>query len=99
MKKYTSDQINDLTGFELYLQSEGYEMVPVNNYYLNSYDCCGREWRKPSGMYIVIWLMDRPTRIGITYPWIDISTSFIPSQEQYESRLQQLEQAFKFKQV
>jgi hypothetical protein len=95
MKKCTSDEVRDLTGFELYLESKGYEMVPADNYYLNSYDCCGRVWQKPTGEKIVIWLMDHPCRIGITTPWIDLPTSFLPSEDQYESRLQQFEQVSK----
>ena len=93
-KKYTSEQIKDLTGFEQFLHRRGFIMTPTDNYYLNSYDCCGREWTRESGERVVIWLMDRPARIGITHPWAGYDNSFIPSEAQYEDKLNVLTAAF-----
>ena len=93
-RKYTSDQIKDLTGFEQFLQSRGFEMTPTDNYYLNSYDCCGREWTRAKGECVVIWLIDKPTRIGITNPWNGYDNSFIPSEAQYEDKLNDITAAF-----
>jgi len=93
-RKYTSDQIKDLTGFEQFLSQRGFVMIPADNYYLNSYDCCGRVWQNPSGDEIVIWLIDRPTRIGITHPWMGYEVTFIPSESQYEGKLNVLTAAF-----
>ena len=91
MKKYTSEQVKDLTGFELYIKSQGYEMLPANNYYFNTYDCCSRLWENSKRQCISIGLMDTPTRVGIRYPVININRSYLPSEEQYKECLETIE--------
>jgi len=94
VRKYTSDQIKDLTGFEQFLSRRGFIMIPADNYYLNSYDCCGRVWTREPGERVVIWLIDRPCRIGVMEPWTGYEGSFIPSEDQYEDKLNVLTAAF-----
>lgn len=86
------NNVKDLTGFEIYLHSEGYKMEDAPNYYLNTWDCVSRVWIKGDNV-ICVGLVDSPTRVGISRP-LNIhnkSLSFLPSEENYSIKLKELE--------
>jgi hypothetical protein len=103
MKTYNIKDLSDITGFEVFLNKQGFQLFFASNRYLNTYDCCNRNWKKDN-VLITIGLMDKPTRIGILnsvisnesnkrYPVLITkhkNYTFLPSKDQYDEYLTKL---------
>ena len=71
-----------MTGFERYLQEQGYSLVGGKPSEFNTYDNTCRSWLK-DGYFITVGLMDRPTRIGICNTDI-FELTFLPTPDKYK---------------
>lgn len=83
-----------MTGFEIYLESKGYELISGKYGDFSTYKSCSRLFHnKIDNSYCCVGLYAEPTRIGIISPVIYIENkifSNLPVESQFEEILKKV---------